>query len=140
MGQFTKKWISFQKRFWITIHFLIWTMCIHKHCSGYSCRPSLRTIASGVRADIAYILSSLLVHTHVHVSCYERVLRSQVLRSGILGESQSTTPLFWFQSLIWKSFAFIRGKSDFQIRKGSESWSKTAFGTWFAPLWTAHCL
>ena len=53
--------------------------------------------------------------------------------SGFLRESRSKTSLFSrFKSLIWKSFAFTKGK----IRKVSESRSATAFGTWFVPLWT----
>ena len=46
-------------------------------------------------------------------------------------------PILYFKSLIWKSFAFTKGKkSGFQIRKGSESRSEMAFGMWFPPLWT----
>ena len=38
----------------------------------------------------------------------------------------------WFE----RALRSQRGKSGFQIRKGSESRSETASGTWFVPLWT----
>ena len=38
----------------------------------------------------------------------------------------------WFERALHSQ----RVKSRFQIRKGSESWSETAFRTWFTPLWT----
>ena len=56
--------------------------------------------------------------------------------SGFLGGSLSQTLFFvCFKSPIWKSFAFTKGNSGFQMRKGSESRSETASGTWFSPLW-----
>ena len=84
--------------------------------------------------------------------------------SGFLPGSWSETPIFSrFKSLVWTSFAFTKGKirlsnqervksqgqervksqrvkSGFQIRKGSESRSETAFGTQFVPLWTGPVL
>ena len=38
----------------------------------------------------------------------------------------------WFE----RALRSQRVKSGFQIRKGSESCSEMAFGTWFVPLWT----
>ena len=38
----------------------------------------------------------------------------------------------WFE----RALRSQRLKSGFQIRKGSESRSETAFGTWFVPFWT----
>ena len=59
-----------------------------------------------------------------------RVPKSSVLRIRL--SRLITIPT----TLIWKSFAFTEGKSGFRIRKGSESRSEMAFGTWFSPLWT----
>ena len=72
---------------------------------------------------------------HTHKSHSERALCSQVLRIRLSRQIAFPNALFSrFKSLIWKSFAFTKGN----IRKGSESWSKTAFGTWLAPLWTGQ--
>ena len=70
-----------------------------------------------------------------HESRSERALCSQVLRIRLSRWiTIQNTPFMRFKSLIWKSFAFTMGKAGFQIRKGSESRSKTAFGTWFVPF------
>ena len=42
----------------------------------------------------------------------------------------------WFE----RALHSLRVKSGFLIRKGSESRSETAFGTWFVPLWTGPML
>ena len=41
-----------------------------------------------------------------------------------------------FQSLIWKSFAFTKGKIRLSNQERAESCSETSFGTWFVLLWT----
>ena len=61
--------------------------------------------------------------------------------SGFLRGSRSKMPFLrvskaWFE----RALRSQRVKSGFQIRKGSESRSETAFGTWFAPLWTGSLL
>ena len=125
------------------IGFAIWTMYVHKHCNR---RPNheenLRTIASGLRADFAF-LSSLPVHTHKSRS--ERALRSHVLRIRFSRLVIIQNALFFRISKAWfeRALHSQRVKSGFQIRKGSESRSETAFGTWLTPLWTgpwSHCL
>ena len=73
---------------------------------------------------------------HTHESRSERALCSQVLRIKLSRRiTIQIAPFLRFKSLIWKNLAFTKGKI-FQIRKESESRSETAFGTWFAPLWT----
>ena len=58
-------------------------------------------------------------------------------KSGFLRGSRSKTPFFSrFKSLIWKSFAFTKGKIRLSNQERAESRSKTAFGMWFVPLWT----
>ena len=87
--------------------------------------------------DFAFF-SSLLVHTHE--SCSEIALRSQVLRIIVRLSRRITIqmPFFVCVSRAWfeRALNSQKVKTGYQIRKGSESQSKTAFGTWFTPLWT----
>ena len=71
-------------------------------------RCRLCTIASGLRADFAF-LSSLPVHTND--SCSERALCSQVLRIRLSRRIMIQNAISSrFKSLIWKSFVFTKGK------------------------------
>ena len=80
--------------------------------------------------------SARISKMHTHESRSERALRSQVVNMRLSRRITIPNSIFCvcFKSLIWKSFAFTKGKSGFQIRKGSESRSEMAFGTWFAPF------
>ena len=143
LGLFTKERITFRKPFRIVIRFLIgfviWTACVHKHCN---CRPDhkqdLRTtryyFVPTVQIDPC-MASVRISKMHTHKPRSERALCSQVFRIRLSRRITIQNTLFsvskaWFEiDLRWP-----RVKSSFQIRKGSESWSKTAFGTWFIPL------
>ena len=145
LGLFTKERITFRKPFRIVIRFLIgfviWTACVHKHCN---CRPDhkqdLRTtryyFVPTVQIDPC-MASVRISKMHTHKPRSERALCSQVFRIRLSRRITIQNTFFsvskaWFEiDLRWP-----RVKSSFQIRKGSESWSKTAFGTWFIPLWT----
>ena len=73
----------------------------------------------------------------MHESHSERALSSQVLRIRLSRQITIQNALFRFSKPCFERVLHSqRVKSGFQIRKGSESWSVMAFGTWFAPLWT----
>ena len=87
------------------------------------------------------IASARTSKMHTHESRSERALRSHVLESGFLRGSRSKTPFFshfktCFKSLIWKSFAFTKGKIMLSNQERAESRSEMSFGTWFVLLWT----
>ena len=77
-----------------------------------------------------------------HESRSERALRSHVLRTRLSMRITTQNALYFtFQKRVSKAWferalRSQRGKSGFKIRKGSESRSETASGTWFVPLWT----
>ena len=56
--------------------------------------------------------------------------------SGFLCRSWSITPFCVSKTWFERALHSQRVKSGFQIRKGSESRSETAFRSWFNPLWT----
>ena len=69
---------------------------------------------------------------HTNESHSERALHSHVLETGFLCGSRSKTAFFSrFKSLIWKNFAFTKGKLRLSNQERAESRSETSFGTWF---------
>ena len=87
LGLFTKEHITFQKPFRIAIRFVIGLVI--DPCMASACISKMR----------------------MHESRSERALRSQRVKSAFLGGSRSKNCLFSrFKSLIWKSFAFTKGK------------------------------
>ena len=129
------------------IGFVIWTMCVHKHCKR---RPIMNRICA-LQDNILFLLcrsinqcmaSARISKMPMHKTRSERALRSQVLRIRLSRHITIQNALFFtFQKLDLKAWfgralSSQREKSGFQIRKGSASWSKMAFGLWFAPLWT----
>ena len=109
-----------------------------------------------LRGHILFLLRILRWLTHAWLQCaFPKCTRTNHVRkelcvhmsseSGFLCESRSKTPLFCISKCISKAWferalRSQRVKSGFQIRKGSESRSETAFGTCFVPLWTGPLL
>ena len=122
MGLFTKEWITFRKTFRIAICFLIglwFELC------AFTCIVNAVPITNRICALRGNIL--LLLHRLTHAcnawlqrafpkcACTNHVPKELCIHtfseSGFLGGSRSKTPFFLhFKSLIWKSFAFTKGK------------------------------
>ena len=98
--------IMIRKPFRIMIHFLIgfviWTTCVHKHSQ----------LPSPITNRICALHCEVINILHIQKHRSERALHSQVIRIRLsIGRSRSKTPLFsHFKSLIWKNFAFTKGK------------------------------
>ena len=124
------------------------------HVCAFTCIANAFPITiriCSLRGNILFPLQSALIDQCMasariskmctHESRSERALRSHVLESGFLRRSRSKTPLFScfktrFKSLIWKSFAFTKGKIRLSNQERAESRSETSFGTRFVLLWT----
>ena len=121
VGLFTKEQIMFRKLFPPTIRFLIgfviWTMCVHKHCN---CHPDHKQDLHTARK---YFVPSALTDPltlawlqRAFPKCTNHVPKELCVHksseSGFLGGSRSKMPFFFsrLKSLIWKSFAFTKGK------------------------------
>ena len=119
------------------IGFVIWTMYVRSQ----ALQPPSRSWAESAHCDVIYCCANWPIHGFkmpTHESRSKRALHnSQVLRIMLSRQITVQNALFrilkaWFERALHSQ----RVKSGFQIRKGSESRSETAFGTWFAPLWT----
>ena len=97
------------------IGFVIWTVCVHKHCNHHpNHEQDLHTarwyFVPTMQIDPC-MASACISKMHTHESRSERALHSQRVKSGFLGRSRSKTLFFsHFKCLIWKNFAFSTGK------------------------------
>ena len=89
MGLFTKEWITFWKPFQIAVRFLIWTICVHKHCNR---RPNHNHDLHTAREDFVPTaqIDPCISKVCTQESRSERALRSHVLRIRLV--RQITTP------------------------------------------------
>ena len=121
LGLFTKERITFRKPFRIAIRFLIgfviWT--IHVRSQALQPPVSITNRICALRGNILFLLRRL-AHAWLQRAFPKCARTNHVPKelcihksseSGFLGGSRSKTPPFLcFKSLIWKSFAFTKGK------------------------------
>ena len=125
---FTKEWITFRRMFRIAISFVIgiviWTTCVHMH---RKCRPNheqdLRTARyyCAVRAD--WPMHGLSVHfqnAHARITFRKSfAFTCPRIRLSMWITIQNAL-LSRFKSLIWKSFAFTKGKIGLSNQERAE--------------------
>ena len=118
MGLFTKELIAFRKLFQIAVSFLIWTMCVHKHCNRCPNRKQDLHTAREYFVPTAQI-DPCISKVCTQESRSERALRSHVLRIRLVRQITIQNALFLhFESLIWKSLRSQRENQAFKSGKG----------------------
>ena len=123
------------------IWFVIWATCVHEHATAVPITNricALRDMFVPTALIDPCMASACISKVYTHESRSDRACISQVLRIRLSRWNTIQNALFFCILKAWfeRALCSQRVKAGFQIRKGSESWSETAFGTRFVPLWT----